>query len=452
MIRARGLILLMVVVRIAGGLGTDSATAEDFQVNTYTSAYQLRTSVAVAADGRFVVVWESQGSSGTDSSGRSVQGQRFAADGSPAGGEFQINTSTIDYQRLPAVAMTADGDFVVIWHGPDSAGTDQSADSIQGQRYASGGTTVGGEFQVNTYTTSGQFVPAVAMGADGGFVVVWHSFGSAGTDSSALSVQGQRFAADGAAAGGEFQVNTYTTDSQRYPSVAVGGDGGFFVVWFSDGSSGTDSSSTSIQGQRYASGGTALGGEFQVNTYTLSAQVRPSVAMAAAGDAVVAWTSSRSDGTDFSLTSIQGQRYAAGGTAAGDQFQVNTYISGSQQAPSVAVAADGDFIVMWHSPGSSGTDSSDASIQGQRYASSGLAVGGEFQVNTYTSDNQYNPSVVLDTEGNFVVAWESFGSGGTDTSGYSVQRAAVAPIFADGFESGDTSAWSNSVSGSKRRW
>jgi hypothetical protein len=30
------------------------------------------------------------------------------------GGEFQINTYTIDQQRRPAVAMDADGDFVVV--------------------------------------------------------------------------------------------------------------------------------------------------------------------------------------------------------------------------------------------------------------------------------------------------------------------------------------------------
>ncbi len=48
-------------------------------------------------------------------------------------------------------------------------------------------------------------------------------------------------------------------------------------------------------------------------------------------------------------------------------------------------------------------------------------------------------------DGDFVVAWESEGSGGDDTSGYSIQRSPVALIFTDGFESGDTTAWSSTV-------
>ena len=53
----------------------------------------------------------------------------------------------------------------------------------------------------------------------GDFVVVWQSYGSSGGDTSYSSVQGQRYAAGGAALGGEFQVNAYTTSTQRYPSV-----------------------------------------------------------------------------------------------------------------------------------------------------------------------------------------------------------------------------------------
>ena len=70
---------------------------------------------------------------------------------------------------------------------------------------------LGGEFQVNTYTTSQQSNPAVARDADGDFVVVWGSMGSSGTDTDYGSIHSQRYNSAGAAQGGEFQVNTYTT-------------------------------------------------------------------------------------------------------------------------------------------------------------------------------------------------------------------------------------------------
>ncbi len=108
---------------------------------------------------------------------------------------------------------------------------------------------------------------------------------------------------------------------------------------------------------------------------------------------------------------------------------------------------------MWQSDGSAGTDSSGSSatsIQGRRYASDGSTVGGEFQVNTYTTDVQSRSGVVaLGADGDFVVVWESEGSSGTDSSDRSVQgqrfRTPAPPIFADGFESGDTTAWTSTV-------
>lgn len=47
--------------------------------------------------------------------------------------------------------------------------------------------------------------------------------------------------------GAEFQVNSYTTNGQTKPEVAVGIGGDFVVAWRSDDSSGTDDGSDSIQ-------------------------------------------------------------------------------------------------------------------------------------------------------------------------------------------------------------
>jgi hypothetical protein len=44
------------------------------------------------------------------------------------------------------------------------------------------------------------------------------------------------------------------------------------------------------------------------------------------------------------------------------------------------------------------------------------SVGEEFQVNCYTTDFQRRPAVAADLQGNFVVVWQSDGSYGTDTA------------------------------------
>lgn len=110
---------------------------------------------------------------------------------------------------------------------------------------------LGGQFQVNTCTTSGQRYPAGAADSAGNFVVAWDSFGSSGTDTSSFSIQAQRYSANGAALGAQFQINSYTTNAQRYPSVAADSAGDFAVAWTSVGSFGGDSSYSSIQARRF---------------------------------------------------------------------------------------------------------------------------------------------------------------------------------------------------------
>ena len=582
--------------------------------------------MAVDADGDFVVVWESYGSSGTDTSGFSVQGQRYASGGSTQGAEFQVNTYTTGFQRHPSVAADADGDFVVVWQSDGSYGTYTMAPSIQGQRYDSGGSTQGPEFQVtpirrtvrnsppwrrmrkgtsswcgtalagpgrarattasgagatprtdrrrtlssrSTATRPASNIPppwrkptatsswcGEATGPPGrtpttrpanatawlppcrpcrpatrprsaaallllgaacalrgrayasaspsrirepGRLVgrrlavpsrppatprpgvrplyfsttrdeeCWRLFGGSPRAirwSAAMQKQRVRWAVGFCRdrlwlPGFSRRVrrrsfrrarssrSTPTRRSTRsYPSVAAEADGDFVVVWSCDGSSGTNTSAYSIQGQRYASDGSAQGAQFQVNTYTTGNQRNPSVAADADGDFIVVWESHGSYGTDTRdkasrasarprtdrprarssrstptrrtpsftppwrrmrtgtsswcgratarpgrtpATKHPGQRYASDGSPQGAEFQVNTYTTSSRASPSVAADADGDFVVVWQSYGSSGTDTSGYSVQGQRYASDGSPQGAQFQVNTYTTGYQLIP-------------------------------------------------------------
>ena len=414
-----------------------------FQINSYTTGQQSRARVASDGQGDFVVVWYGVGSKGTDSSASSIQARRFEANGTPKGTDIQANTYTYQDQDWPHVTVGPQGDFVVVWQSMYSEGTDARG-SIQGQRFNDSGTPIGSQFQVNSYTTDVQLLPRAALDSQGRFVVVWFSLGSYGTDNSGGSVQGQRFDDSGAPNGGEFQVNTYWTNWQRYPVVAANGQGDFVVAWHSVGSYSTDDSNASIQAQRFYDSGALDGGQFQVNTYTTSLQYRPALAVNGPGSFVVAWQSYGSGGTDTDDWSIQAQRFDDTGARQGPQFQVNSYTTNQQQRPAVGLDSEGAFVVVWESRGSYGTDTSYQSIQGQVYDASAKPVGGQFQVNSYTPDKQRSPSVTpIDPEGNFVVVWESLYSDGTDIDwSVQAQRFASRPVFIEGLESGDLSAWS----------
>jgi hypothetical protein len=93
-----------------------------------------------------------------------VVGQLFDSSGAALGGEFQVNTYTTNVQAAQVIAIDGDGDFVVAW---ESIGQDGSGSGVFGQRYDSAGTALGAEFQVNTYTTNTQGYPALAADADG---------------------------------------------------------------------------------------------------------------------------------------------------------------------------------------------------------------------------------------------------------------------------------------------
>src|SRR5262249_4757449 len=132
----------------------------EFPVTTFTSLNQSFPSVSSDAAGNFVVVWDSYNQDAAFTYG--IFGQRYAADGTPRGGEFRINSHTQSDQRHPSVSLDADGDFVVVWAGSNQDG---DGEGIFGQRYASSGMPQGGEFRLNTYTTGFQYYPTVTMDA-----------------------------------------------------------------------------------------------------------------------------------------------------------------------------------------------------------------------------------------------------------------------------------------------
>jgi hypothetical protein len=116
------------------------------------------------------------------------------------------------------------------------------------------------------------------------------------------------------------------------------------------------------------------------------------------------WTS---NAQDLSSSQILGQRFDATGVRLGPEFQVNSYTTGKQQRPSVAASASGDFVVAWES---FGQDGGRYGVFGQRFNASGVPQGTEFRANTSTVDDQMAPTVGMDKKGGFVVAWRGYTS------------------------------------------
>lgn len=418
-----------ILLAAASAFGQALPHGPQFQVNTYTTSDQLYAATAIDGHGNFIVAWESDGSSGTDSSYSSIQARRYDAHGRPVGNQFQVNTYTTDRQNRPAVAASDQGRFVIVWDSRGSPGPDPGTSrSIQARIFDASGAPLGEQFQVNSFTPSLQLAPAVSMSPQGSFVVVWQSYLSGGTDHDDWSVHARRFGPDGSPLTADFQVNTYTTGSQGGTAVTLTGAGGFVVAWTSDGSSGSDTSEQSIQARFFDSLGSPLSAELQVNSNTNGYQVGPSIASGNSSDVVIVWRSYLGPGE----RSVEARRLDATGQTQGAQFRVDTAEGGNYAAHAdVGMDERGGFLVVWQWP----------NIHGRRFHPSGIPIEAPFELTNSTGTDAH-PSVALDYGGNFIVAWESETSIGTDSSGYSIQARAFDSLFRDGFETGDSARWS----------
>ena len=381
----------------------------EFRINTFTTLSQSAPAVASDGAGDFVVAWQSI----QEGSGYGVFAQRYAASGLPLGPEFRVNTFTTGNQTAPAVASDFVGNFIVLWQ---SEAQDGSGLGVFGQRYAAAGTVLGSEFRINSFTTGDQAAPSVGFDKLNAFYVAWMSDGQ---DGSASGIYGQRFASPGIPMGPEFRVNTTTAGGQRFPSIAANLAGNFLVVWESEGQE--SGSSFGVFGQRYLGSGVPGGAEFRVNTFTPQNQIGATVT-ATLSNFVVMWQSYGQDGSNYG---VFGQRYSSNGVALGPEFRANTFGLGYQSGPGLAADANGDFVVVWES---AGQDGSGAGIFGQRYASSGLPLGAEFRVNTFTTNGQKRAVAASSLSANFVVVWQSDLQDGSSYGVFGQRYSPIVPV------------------------
>jgi hypothetical protein len=402
----------LALILLAAPASGQTPVGPEFQVNTYTTNRQVFSEVTSGPSGSFVVVWESVYQDGPDVG---IFGQRFDGAGVPQGDEFLVNAYITGVQYRPHIASDGAGNFVVVWHDTTRDG---NGFGIFGRRFSAAGTPLGGDFQVNSYTTGNQWVPRVASRTDGSFVVVWF-----GQDGSAGGVFGRRFDAAGLAEGAEFQINTFTTADQSVTDVALDASGNFVVVW---NSYGEDGSRWGIFGRRFDATGSAQGSAFQVNSSTTESQFHPTVVFDAGGGFVVVWWS---EGQDADRSDIFGRRFNAAGSPQGLDFQINTYTTGRRFESHVASDASGGFTVAWSAEGQ---DGNLLGIFARRYLASGAPAGGEFQVNSHTTYSQRYAAIASGPPGHFVVTWASHSQDG-HLYGIFGQRFSDL-IFKDGFE------------------
>ena len=370
---------------------------EEFRINTFTDNVQDRAAIAAAGSGEFIVTWESFGA---DAFFFGVAAQRYSSSGDPLGGEFVVNSFTTNQQRFPTVAVNPAGDALVAWRTDD---TPQSSDeqAFVTQLFDSAGNPVGGESQLVAFAGLNADVRTAASTRGDGFVVVWEEFDGDHTD-----IMGRIIDADGNPTDDSFLVNTYTTGAQAAPAVAGRAGRGFVVVWQSQNQDGSD---WKAFGQRFDDAGQTVGGEFRVHADDAARQVDPAVAIDGDGRFTVAWIN-----TAGALgNGVAVQRFDGDGSPIGAAFVAGTAQLIQTGEPAIAAEPAGGFLVVWQSQGLKGPPT-EFGIFARQFDSGGSAVGEEFQVNTHTPRSQSLPAVAADDDGRFTVVWTSSGQDGDE--------------------------------------
>jgi hypothetical protein len=223
----------------------------------------------------------------------------------------------------------------------------------------------------------------------------------------------QRFDSRGKPAGEEVVVNQFVEFNQRQPNVAALADGRFVVAWVSEKSVAEIPGAQSvvvISARLFSAEGEPLSDEFQVNTENRPC-AQPAVAGLSGGRFTVVWNQRdlvRSNNWDIYVRTM-----ASGGGSSAPPHRLNEHTYGDQFCP-VLSRAGLNQLVVWTSLGQ---DGSREGVYGRIISEDGPA-GSEFQVNTVTRGQQFQPAVAGDGDHRFLVVWSSFGgSTGFDLAG-----------------------------------
>ncbi|HET9225457.1 MAG TPA: hypothetical protein VFR31_02230 [Thermoanaerobaculia bacterium] len=325
--------------------GDGTLLVPELRVNSQLSGCQEAPDISFGPDGSFVVVWQSEGQ---DGSGWGIFGQRFAANGSLAGPEFQVNAATSGDQQAPAVANGPSGFFTVVW---ESFGQDGDGWGVYARRFNAAG-SLGGEVQVASSGTGSQRRPDVVAQPTGHVLVAWE-----GPDGSGPGVFVRRFAADLTAPGSAVQMDSVAAGFQSSPSLACDDSGNMIAAW----ERGAD-----VVARRFDRFLAPLDGVFTVPPSASGLRTRPRVGSSGSGDFLVAWEGWSQDGGGPGVFLRAFDFLEMPQTSA---VPVNTFIPGAQHRADVAVSSQGRVLTAWESEEQ---DGDGAGVFGQRFAFPGL--------------------------------------------------------------------------------
>jgi hypothetical protein len=396
---------------------------DQYTLNSTQANNQMQADIVALNGGGFAAVWQSYGQEGELFD---VYARLFNTDGSALSAEIQINQIPSGQAVSPVIAQSSDGTLVVAW---------EQGSEIWTQQLRSDGVLVG-DNQVISQNADGQLVHGtdvdLATLSNGGVIASWDQGGNiyaraayapgvstastdltntapvltTETDLSIVANQStevQAFTVSDAELDeltvsisepghGSVLLNSDNTYSYTPDSGYVGSD--YFVLTVSDGSVQTrETISISVTAESTPVDLTELqllSGKADGGSDWTSVAALPN------GGFVAVWHDG--GGKDGDRSAVYGRLFDANYQRIGDEFLVNTLMTGFQTKARVASTPDGHFMVVWCDD--------NGSLSAQIYDATGEKQGIQFTVGPWyvaeadiigTSDNKF---IVVRTQNN----------------------------------------------------
>jgi FG-GAP-like repeat len=289
------------------------------------------------------------------------------------------------------IARLADGGYVVVW--TDSSrqdGINPNGQAVIGQRYDALGNKVGGEVHISQGFSAGDlFSPAITALPNGNVAIAFEDF-SGGDHDLYVRIFNPSL---GLVRTDAIDLGTNITET---PSLTAFADSSYVVTYtVSTAGNGGDTDIVA----RVVSPTGAVGAQFAIDNQTDNRGFSEVATLANGNFAVVYRDEFNGSTTDVNI------RFAvfspAGTPVAGPVDLPDGNDSGLETDPDVAALRGGGFVVVWTDP-----DLGTNDIRASFVNSSGLPLVSNIVVNTTTSGNQQEASVVALADGGFLVTWE----------------------------------------------
>ena len=287
---------------------------------------------------------------------------------------------------------------------------------------------------VNATTPGFLNSPAVAMDANGDSIVVWKdATNETGAGNYESDIRAQRYNASGT----KVQKNGTTAGTQEFlvhseadapdiernnPAVAMDPAGDFVVAWQRNDTTTSGNYLYEIQARVFNAAGTALTGDINVSVNNHTVRSTPAVAMDSTGN----WVISRTEGPDVSNKvndDVFAKKFSLNGTQVALNGSTNALLvnsgatTGNQFQPSVGLDSAGDFVVAWSSVADPDNDGNNSEVFARQFNSTASVQGPVIHVNTTTTNGQGQAQLAVGTADDFIVVWVNDLNDGTSGRG-----------------------------------